>query len=227
MPDEATPADDAQDTSAPEQSAAPTDGTPAPESQDSQPESVDWQERYANLQPEYTRATQEAAQYRQIFDLAKQGNEEAIRWLVDQADLELADEDEDDDEDTEPEYHDPRVDQLLAAEQQRQQEAELDQLEGYVDGEIDKLAKSAGVEDLSDTEKDLIFAALAPGDDGNPDVAGAFKKVTGLRDAHIKSYTQQKRRAPLAPSGSSPSHQPDLDDAEQRRQWISDQLAAS
>lgn len=222
MPDEAAPAVE-QDTQAPEQTAAP-DGTPAPESSDSQPESqTNWEERYSNLQPEYTRATQEAAQYRQIIELARQGDAEALEWLG----LQLEEDEDVDDEDTEPEYRDPRVDELLQLEQQRQAETELDQLESYVEGEIDALAKSAGVEDLSDTEMDLIFAALTPGEDGNPDVAGAFKKVTGLRDAHIKSYVANKRRAPLAPSGSSPSHQPDLDDPEQRRQWLLEQVSAS
>src|SRR4051812_39650937 len=111
MPDEATP--DTPDTSAPEQSGPSNDGTPAPESTDSQAQTQDttnWQQRYENLQPEYTRASQEAAQYRQIVELAQRGDREALEFLG----LDLADGEEDDEE---PEFHDPRVDQLLAAEQ--------------------------------------------------------------------------------------------------------------
>lgn len=219
MPDEADSPEES--TPAPEQSAAP-DGTPAPESTDSTAQdTTDWQDRYVNQQAALTQAQQEAAQYRQIVELARQGNAEAIEWLG----LDLA-EDEDLDDDEEQEFRDPRVDQLLQAEAERQQEAELDSIESYVETEIDKLAKAAGLDDLSDDEVDLIFGALTPGDNGNPDVAGAFKKVTGLRDSAIKSYVAGKRRAPLAPSGSSASHQPDLDDPEQRREWLAERLAS-
>lgn len=219
MPDEPDPQDEGTPT--PEQ-AAP-DGTPASESTDSpaQTQDTDWQSRYENQQGALTRAQQEAAQFRQIVDLARQGDREAIEWLG----LDLADEDELEDEDVE-DFRDPRVDQLLQAEQQRQEQSEIDSLESYVEDEIGKLAK-AGDLDLSDDEVDLIFGALAPGDDGNPDVARAFKKVTGLRDAHIKDYVAGKRRAPSAPSGSSPSHQPDLDDPEQRRAYIAERMGTS
>lgn len=194
----------------------PTDGSQA-ETQDT----TDWKARYENLQPEFTRASQEAAenrQYRQILEAAKQGDTDAQRWIAAQLEWEIeAGEELEDDEQP---LLDPRVDQLLQAEQARQEQAQLDSIESHVDGEIDKLAEAAGVENLSDDARDLIFAALTPGQDGNPDVAKAFKKVTGLSEAAIKDYVAGKRRPPQAPSGSSPSHQPDLDDPEQRRQYI-------
>lgn len=222
MSEETTP-EETQDTSADETTAAP-EGTPAPESTDSQAQSdsTNWQERYENLQPEYTRASQEAAQYRQIIALAQQGDPQAIEALG----LSLADSEDDDLED-ETQFHDPRVDQLLQAEQMRQYEAELDTLEQHVDTEIGKLAKSAGYE-VSDVEKNLIFSALTPkaNNPNDPDVEAAFKMVTGLRDEHISDYVAKKRRAPLAPSGSPSSHQPDLDDPEQRRQYWAEQAAA-
>lgn len=216
MPDEADSGID-QSTPTPEQSSDSRQGAPAesPDSNAQTQDSTDWQSRYENQQGALTQAQQEAAQYRQIVALAQQGDPQALEYLG----LSLADEEADDDE-SEPEFHDPRVDQLLQVEQQRAQEAELDQLESHVDGEIDRLAKAAGIDDLSDDAKDLIFGALTPGQDGQPDVETAFKKVTGLTDAAIKSYVEGKRRPQPAPSGSSASHQPDLDVTEQRREYM-------
>lgn len=219
MPDEAVPAE--QDTPTPEQ-AAPDNGTPAAEPTDgSQPAPEDnWQKRYTDLQPEYTRASQEAAQYRNVIELARQGDREAIEALGLPYDFDF---DGEDDEEEEPQFHDPRVDDLIAEREQRQQEHELDNLERDVERNIDTLAKAAGIE-LDDDEIDLIFGALTQGEDGQPDVEGAFKKVTGIGEKAIKQYTQRKRRVPSAPSGGSPSHQPDLDDPEQRRNWIAERL---
>ena len=80
-----TPAQDAtQDTpeaEAPEQSEQQTQAE------------IDYEKRYQDLQPEYTRATQEAAQYRQIIELAQQGDPDALEILG----LEAADEDTEDD----------------------------------------------------------------------------------------------------------------------------------
>ena len=51
----------------------PDNGTPGTE--------VNWQERYEHLQPEYTRASQEAAEYRRLITAAQQGDAEAISLL--------------------------------------------------------------------------------------------------------------------------------------------------
>lgn len=210
QPDPAEPVDGSPATD------EPTDGSQA-ESQDT----TDWKSRYENLQPEFTRASQEAAelrQYRDILAAAQQGDPQAQKWIAEQVGWEIEEGEEPEDEIEQ--FLDPRVDQLLQHQAEQQHQAELQSLESHVDGEIDKLARSAGIEDLSTDAKDLIFAALTPGQDGNPDVAKAFKKVTGLSEAAIKDYVAGKRRPPQAPSGSSPSHQPDLDDDEQRRQYI-------
>lgn len=224
MPDDEAP-DSGQDSPV-DEPAAPTDdgGTPAPESQDSQAESqIDWESRAKEHQAWGTQNAQKVSQYEQIISLAQQGNRDAIEWLG----LALADaEDDGEEEDETQTFQDPRVDQLLQAEAERQQEAHLDSLETHVDTEIDKLAKSASYE-LTDTERNLIFSALTPKDDGQtPDVEKAFKMVTGLRDAHIKSYREGKINRPQAPSGSAASHQPDLDNDSDRRDHIAELWAA-
>lgn len=222
MADEQAP-EETQD-SQPTDDAAPDDGTPAEPEKGSQPESddTDWKQRFQDTQAWATQTAQEAAQLKQIIELARDGDPEAIEWLG----FQPVEDDEDESEGDEI-PRDPRVDQLFQAEAERQAQAHLDDLEDHVSGEIEALAKAAGIEDLSEDAVDLIFGALTPrtDDPSVPDVEKAFKKVTGLTDAAIKSYVSGKRRAPLAPSGSSPSHQPDLDDPAQRRAWMAEQLA--
>ncbi len=217
MPEAEAP--ESQDTPASPESDPAEGGTPAPESNDSP--ATDWEKRYSDLQPEYTRASQEAAQYRQIIDLARQGDPEAIRYLG----LDLAEDDDDlEDEDEAEDFRDPRVDALLQEQAQRAEQAEIDSLESYVDGEIDALAKAAKY-DLTEAEKDLIFGALAPGDDGNPDVARAFKKVTELRDAHIESYRKSKKASPVE-IGSAGTENIDLSNPGERTKYFAALLEA-
>jgi hypothetical protein len=225
MPDETDPQNEGTPDS--EQPAAP-DGTPANESNDSTAQdTTDWQSRYENQQGALTQAQQEAAQYRQIVDLARQGNAEAIEWLG----LDLADEDIDEDEE---QFRDPRVDELLAEREReahdRQEQAAIDALEQDVEGEVASLIKNNGLsfddEEHEDAFITAVFSHLAPrADDPNqPDVERAFKAVTGLTDRAVKAAFAGKRKAPLAPSGSSASHQPNLDDPTQRREWLASQV---
>ncbi|MGH2761385.1 MAG: hypothetical protein ACRDLD_02195 [Thermoleophilaceae bacterium] len=218
MPDEPVPEN--QETPPPEPSG-PEDGTPAPEPAEGSPEPTDWQNRYESLQPEFTRVTQQNSELRQVIDLARQGDPEALEILgldlAETEDDEYADDDDEYADDEPEELYDPRVDELLEVEHER----ELDAIEDHVEDEIERLSEAAGIE-LSDDEVDLIFGALSDPDE----VETAFKKVTGVRDHVISDYVAGKRRAPQAPTGSSPSHQPNLDDPEQRREWIADQLAA-
>lgn len=215
MSDETVP--QPEDTPAPDQ-AAP-DGTPA---SDAQPD-ANWEKRYSDLQPEYTRVSQEAAQYRQFIQLARAGDPDALAELG----LSFPDDEEDEyeDDDSDEPLYDPRVDQLLQAEQQRQEEALVDELEDHVLGEIDRLASANGLEDLPEAAVDLIVSYVTLDDAGNPAVEQAFQKVTGLLDDHVKSYVAGKRKAVSAPSGSSASHQPNLDDDNERREYIASRLA--
>lgn len=218
MAEEATP-EETQDTSATDQ-AAP-EGTPAPEPTDGSPaETEDWQERYQNLQPEYTRASQEAAQYRQIFQLASQGDPEAQNWIAEQVGWEVDGQPDDEEEDPTAALA-AQVEQLRQADQERQQEARYDAVETDVQGRIEELVKDAN---LSFENKEheqafttAVFAHLTQHPNGGPDVDGAFKQVTNLMDIAFTSRMAQKRNLSLAPSGSSSTHQPDLDDPEQRR----------
>lgn len=226
MPEEGTP--ETPDTpDVPEASESPeVEATPAPEPEEGSEQQTDYEKRYRDLQPEYTRATQEAAELRGQWEKLQSDPEyqrEVFRALAEELEYELEEEDLAEEED---EYRDPRVDAIEQRLQEREYNEYLDNLETHVDTEIKKLAEAAQTE-LSDEETDLIFAALTPGEDGEPDIKAAFKKVTGIRDNAIKSYVSGKKRAPQAPAGASASHQPNLDDAEDRRAWIASQLQGS
>lgn len=225
MPEE-TP-EETQDTSTTEQEAAPTSdgGTPAPESTDGSQaqtqDEVNWQQRATDAQAWGTRVSQENAELRQYYDTlarAQQGDADAQRQIAAMLEWEIEGAGDDTEEEDQP-LEDPRFTAYL---QEQDHQKALDSLESDVEGKIEKLAKDA---DLSFEDKEheavftnAVFAHLTPGPDGRtPDVEGAFKTVTGLMDIAVNRVTSRKRGAVLAPSGSSPSHQPDLDDPEQRR----------
>jgi len=219
MPEEQAPVEDTPQ--APEE-AAP-DGTPADTQATDEP---DWRDRYENLQPEYTRASQEAAQYRQIIDLARQGDPEALNALG----LEAAETDTED----EPEYEDPderisRVEQVLferLQQEQKQQEEQqwIEEADKRITSQVDELQRKHG--DLSEDDVDYLID-LAPLDgDGYPDLVAAFERDTARLESKRQSWVKSKR-APQVQSGASASSQPDLDDNEQRREYMARRMSES
>ena len=209
MTDELAP--EVEDTPTPDAPAAEPEGTREPEAPDaSTPDDTDYEKRYNDLRPEYDRTNQFVGALQGRYGAEAQA--EALRQIGDEDTLlgvlgyEPGDDDADED-DFEDEFRDPRVDQLLELEQQREQEAHLDQLESHIDTQIDELAKSAKVT-LTDNEKNLIFFAVGEGQDGLPDVESAFKTVTGLRDEAIKSYKEKAKQAPSPPAKGSGSGEP-------------------
>ncbi len=219
MPDEETP--DAQDTST-EQASGPTEGTPAESTTDSQFDPNDYvpKDRYDSLRSEFDRRNPGYSLIEALQDETTQ--EQTFRDIADQLGYTVEELEDELEETEQQELRDPRVDQILEERDGERREAYLDGLESHVESRIDELAEEAGLE-LDDEETDLIFAALTPGDDG-PDVDGAFKRVTGIRTKGANSVFASKRKAPQVQSGSSASHQPDLDDAEQRRDYIASRI---
>jgi hypothetical protein len=226
MPDEKAPAP--QDT--PDDPASgPEEGTPAePEEGSTQAteETTDWQERYANLQPEYTRATQEAAQYRQIIDLARQGDPQALQILG----FEDAEEkDEPDEEFPDPDQRLDRIESLLVQraeeEQQRAEEEQmLEEVDDHLATQLHELESKHGKLDDDDAEYLLQVAYLYPDADGFPDLAAAYEHDASRLEAKRQGWVDTKR-TPQVQSGASASSQPDLDDDEQRREYMARRMA--
>jgi hypothetical protein len=222
MPEELAP-ETPETPETPEPAAPESEGTPAaPE--EGAPQDTNWEKRFNDLQPELTKAQQENAELRRFRESLQdpETQKQLFRELAEELEYELEEEELDDEEIEE--LRDPRVDALIQEREAEKYEDYLDDLDDWVGGEVEKLAKAAGVE-LSDEETDLVYSALVPSENGDPDVERAFKKVTGLRDSAIKSYVAGKHKAPQAPSGASPSSQPDLGNDEARREHIFQKLA--
>lgn len=219
-PEHTTPAE--QDTPDAPDDGGSDEGTPA----ESQPD--EWQERYEHLQPEYTRATQEAAQLRNVIELARQGDAEALEYLGWQAAEDESDDEEFDLDDDTPERL-SAVEEYLAGQLEAQAQAEQEaQNEAVVDQSLE--AQLAVIEQeygqLADEDAAfLIQVALAnPDEDGLPDLITAYAADADRLDAKRQEWVSSKR-APQAPSGASPSSQPNLDNDEERRDYMARRMA--
>lgn len=224
MPEDTAP-DATQDTPTPTDDAPPdSPDTDAVQSTDST-DSIDWEKRYSDLQPEYTRATQEASQYRRIIEAARQGDAEALEFLG----LDLADTDDDDsDFDADEPISKAEFQDFLRQQQEQQelaaQEAEWEQrAEEHVDETLNKIDP----EGKFDAEYiQFLLGAAEPNDEGLPDIESAHQRFEQFVEARRKEWVDTKRTF-RAPGGASPSKQPNLDDPEERREYLAQQLLAN
>ena len=197
-------------------------------SQDQQ-ETVDWEKRYNDLRPEYDRGQQalkEAQQYQQVVQALQSDDPQERAWAADILGLEFEDGDTPDDEEEE-EFRDPRVDQLLAQQQEQAYEQEIQALDSHISSTIDQLAEKHKL-DLSDEEKDLIYAqtlALEPAEGNQPNVSRAFEMYTGILDKHIKRYREGKKNAPSPPVPGQSGANAAQPETRKERQALAMQLA--
>lgn len=201
MPDEANaaPATE-QDTPAP---AAPEEGTPAPEPTPDgggEPD-IDYKDRYENLRPEHTRATQEAAEFRRLTEAARKGDTDALDALGIPYETDEPDEFEDPDETLRREFEALKNEHQTAKQQSEKAQFEEQEAE-YIANEIDALEKKAGVE-LDDDAVDFVIdrARANRAENGAPNVEQAFKGFTSVLDTHQERYLKSKNDAPKAPVG--------------------------
>jgi hypothetical protein len=166
-------------------------------------EAVDWQKRYSDLQPEYTRTTQRVkeleplADWKPVLDDLNNPNDplarqRALNFLQEQFGGDLDDE-ETGDEGME-EFRDPRVDGLLAQNQQREAEQALGQLNGHVD----QLLKDADVTVTDRQRRALMNECIEAGfnPETTQDVVKAWVDDLG------NSGTRSSRRTATASSSS-------------------------
>ena len=201
------------------------EGAPGTAEQATQAE-IDWAKRYADLQPEYTRTTQENAALRQreeLYDLLVSTDDpDTRRQVAERLGYQLAGEEDQSQsfEDTEPwEVYDQR---LAALEQQQatreQAEAEAErarEVRGVLDERLDQLP---GL-DREDQDWVLAYAinALPVADDGYPDIGKAFEVFQERDNARQRKWAQTKRGAPHVPSnGQAATEVPNLDNRQDR-----------
>lgn len=221
-----TPAE--QDTS----EVAGPDGTGAAEQQ----AAIDWQERYSSLQPEYTRATQEAAQLRErneLYELMVTGDPDTRRQAAEALGYQI-----DEDEPDTQQYEDP-VEQLraeLRAEfrselSQRDQQAQEAQIATQTRAVVDE--RLGQLDFLSKKDQDIVLAyainALPAVEGPNglpmPDIDQAYKVLQDRDLEAQKNWAKSKRAPRISPVGQSATEAPDLSTHEGRVAHMT-QLAA-
>lgn len=202
---------------------------------------------YKQMQGAFTKKTQELAVQRKEAESAQAlirdlGNDEtrpqALQWIAEnygeQAVLEALGyaTDEEPSEDNADEFRDPRVDELLAQQEQertQREEAEwLSKVEKSVDQQFESVKSPLG-SDLSEIEKQWItsyaIAGLEPGADGAPQVAEAGKVLQSLYDHWQQGYVESKRAPHVSSVGQSAVKTPNLDSAEDRQAWMAQRYA--
>jgi hypothetical protein len=195
------------------------------EGQASDESSFDYEQAYNELRPVYTQTTQREAQYRTIVEAASNPahpqHDEALEYLG------FAEEAEEEDE---TDYDDPtealqqELAQIKGYLAERDQEQELQQLEeaetDWLANEISSLQEKEGVE-FDDNELQLLVRAATGSRlaDGQPDLGGAYDAFSAAWETRQKNWTDSKR-APQAPSGASAKEEVNLDNAEERREWM-------
>lgn len=191
---------------------------------------------YKRLQADYTRKLQGVSEQRQQADTAMAlvealQNPDTQAQALEYLGLELDDQGEPVET---PEAGEPVDDvaelkqwreQLDAerAEQTRQQELQFYQ--DYIDQQIAEKAQALNLGDLSDEDKEDIFALVLatpaveqPGGQPLPNVEDALKRFQSSRDRWIKGYRESKDApAPPEPGGGSGEPAPSLSDPRARR----------
>lgn len=178
---------------------------------------IDWAKRYSDLQPEYTRATQEAAQLRQERELYQtlvtsedpQARQEAAAALG--FELEAADDD--------TQFGDDPVaalqrevaqlrEQYTGDRAQTQQQQQIAQLEAVTEQALDalKVPEDDGVRDWIVSRA----VALPPNAQGFPDVDTAYGEFQALINGQKKAWANTKRAPHIAASGVEGNQAPKL-----------------
>lgn len=196
-----------------------------------------WQERYEHLQPEYTRATQEAAQLRdQVAQYADpEYRAQLFREIAAEQGFEIQEAAEDDGQ----LYQevDPRIraelDELkqwrdsTTTEQQQAQHIE------WLDSVCEQQFGSLGAQ-LSDQQEEWITNrafSMPPKEmpDGSkvPDISGAYAEYQALIDAEKQTWAKSKRAPHVSSAGKEGTQVPNLDNRQERLDWMSEQLLAN
>src|SRR5262245_41465507 len=216
----------------------PLEGTPAvagpegtPGTAEQAPQ-IDWQDRYQHLQPEYTRATQENAELRQrqeLYDLMLSTDDADIRREAAQAlGYELAEDETQDYDDADNPFaaYDERIARLEQSTQARDQEAAdaeyAVQVRQIVDQQLNDL------EGLDKDDQDWVLAyainALPITEEGLPDIQQAYEVFNARETARQRAWAQTKRAPHIAPNGQSATEVPNLDNRQERQDWIARRL---
>lgn len=198
------------------------DGTGEVE-QNSQPE-IDWQKRYVDTQEAYTRGQQEIAEMRQrqeLYDLMVSTEDQDTRREAALAlGYTLEEEPPAPTDDPFVAYDERlgRVEQSLSQREQEQADAEYAaQVRVILDEQLSELG-------LDEQDGNLVLAyalhALPITDDGLPDIQQAYAMFAARETERQKQWAQSKRAPHIAPHGQSATEVPNLDNRQERQDWM-------
>lgn len=220
--------DQAPTVDTPEQTAnTPESGT------GTQEQTTNWQERYDHLRPEFTRATQDRDRYRQEAEeykqlvAALQDEDPAARLAAaERLGLQLIDED-----DTQSDPQEQLARELAELKQWRDEFTGAQQQEQYVatiEQSVEQQLEQIG--GLTDKQKDWIVSraiALPPTQEGLPDIQAAHAEFSELINTEKQSWAKTKPRSAFtSATGKEGTQVPDLNDRQQRVDWMLSKLQA-
>lgn len=189
------------------------------------------EERYKEAQSWGTKASQEAAQYRQLVEALHDEDPDTRAYAAQVLGIELAPAQEYLDDEGDPTAELRReLEDLKQWREQTQtaaQQEQTTQRDVQVIGTgLQSLAEKIG-RDLTEEEIQLLGdAAWANRDDqGLPNINKVIELYTGVRTHDQKTWAKAKRQAPfVSSSGQAATQAPDLDDPQQRVAWMAAQL---
>ena len=204
--------------------------TPQPEGHVEADANDPYEKRYKDVQSAFTKASQEAKELREWKERLS-SDEDAQREFL--AELGYGFEDDNtgikDDAETDPVT---AVQQEWEAfKQAQQQAAEQEQwnaFETHVKDSFKEYGEERGHPLTDQEERFLIGAVLTAeaGEDGVSPVKAVLDAYGQLQDDLKKSWVGTKQ-APAAPSGVAASEMPDLDNDEQRQQWMMERIRSN
>lgn len=200
---------------------------------DQQPHVDPYEKRYNDLQPEYTRATQEAAQLRQEREMYRQlvtsTDPDTRRQAAEALGFELEAEPDGTQWDDDPVAQLQRElaelrEQYSGDKQQQTQEQHLAHLETVTEQKLDALQVPA-----DEGVRDWIVSravALAPDKNGYPDVAKAYEEFNALINAQKKDWAKTKHTHQFSASGLEGNQAPKLHEMprDQRDEYLARRL---
>jgi hypothetical protein len=215
-------------------------------------EGVDWESRaraaeqsFSNLQPEYTRVTQEREQLREAIqwhELLLTSDDPELRAQAAEALGIVFDEEEppaDDDQDP-LEPYDARLRSL--EERDARREADQQELEHVravrevLDAQLEELMPGAQHPDPDiakgvkfDQDQVLAYAinALPVGEDGLPPIALAHQLWSERNDARQQDWARSKRAPMFSPGGQTATEVPNLDNDQERQDYMTRRLMSN
>jgi hypothetical protein len=217
-------------------------------------EGVDWEARamaaeqsFSNLQPEYTRVTQEREELRNAvtwYELLVTSEDPGIRAQAAEAlgiEFDEGEPPADDEDHQDPfEPYDARIAAL--EERDNRRESEQQELENaravreILDAQLEELMPGAKHPDPEvakgvrfDQDQVLAYAinALPVGEDGLPPIALAHQLWQERADARQQEWARSKRAPMFSPGGQTATEVPNLDNDQERQDYMTRRLMAN